>query len=289
MQNGKIDAVTEDVKNILFTYFRQRGNLTDEELFLFLPSSLQILSLAVRSTVHVLLFFSSGYLLQECVSITDEAMEHVQKTNGAFYFRRTSMFRLIILQGKTLTSFSLVDCSKLTDSGFEYFSKRFPLLQKLDLTGSFLWSEKENKMQRQLKFRSKGCTQLTERGIDFITSGTLFFFLLSSWIHSVQKGCPVLNEVDFSECCIGDSALYAIMKCKTITILTLADCNSITFCFQSVPDFFRDDPNLNRSLKSLCMRHTLITDESVKMIVELCPELRILDLRFETLKILSEE
>lgn len=128
-------------------------------------------------------------------------------------------------------------------------------------------------------------------------------------IGALCAGCAHLNEVDLSECyAIDDVAVYALMQHKPLAILTMAEvsdsvcvcgvsrvcvvlgaiiypfrfsvlqCVKAMFQFENVPEFSKEKAT-NPNLKSLCMRHTYINDDSFEIISDICPNLKILDLR----------
>lgn len=98
-------------------------------------------------------------------------------------------------------------------------------------------------------------------------------------MRSLVLQCKLLNEVDLTDCySTDDRALYELLQCPTLTILTLAECYKVTWKFENVENFNKQVAK-NSTVKSLCMRHTLIDDNSVLTITELCDSLRILDLR----------
>eukprot|EP01117_Protostelium_nocturnum_P014419 TRINITY_DN5483_c0_g1_i1.p1 TRINITY_DN5483_c0_g1~~TRINITY_DN5483_c0_g1_i1.p1 ORF type:complete len:662 (-),score=186.84 TRINITY_DN5483_c0_g1_i1:29-2014(-) len=140
--------------------------------------------------------------------------------------------------GNTLKTLSLNDCSGITDIGLKDLC--IPSLTKLDLNG---------------------CNRMGSQGM-----------------KSLVQNCPNLNELDLSECYfIDDDAIYHLLQSKSLIILTLADCFRVKFTFEDVQNFEREKVEKS-PLKSLCMRHTFITDESVRMITQICSDLRILDL-----------
>jgi hypothetical protein len=105
-----------------------------------------------------------------------------------------------------------------------------------------------------ISFNTTGCFQITHIGISHIISN-----------------CHKINELDLSECFkIDDLAVSNLLQCTTLNILTLAECHKVLFSFTMTT---------NTTLKSLCLRHCLVNDDSVTKIITMCPELRILDLR----------
>jgi len=158
------------------------------------------------------------------------------------------------ITGSSLTSISLVDCFSLTDQGLISLSKETPQLQRLDLGGCFLLS----------------------------------------WIgmYHLAQNNNKLNELDLTECSnIGDKAIAAILRSSTLTILTIAECYRVQFTFQNlstvdpmdeIPFVFDVHKDVKAPLKSLCLRRTPVTDNSIKIITEIFDDIRILDLSWCT-------
>ncbi|PRP87161.1 hypothetical protein PROFUN_01423 [Planoprotostelium fungivorum] len=179
--------------------------------------------------------------------VTDDVMENFLENgqtglslNECVHITDASLRHIARNVGHSIKTLTLVDCSRITDGGIRALSENAKVLTKLDLTGCFM---------------------ISRFGAD-----------------ALSRNCTTLSELELTECLsIDDSAIYSLLQSKSLNILTLADCHNVLFLFHDVSDFDREKAT-NPNLKSLCLRHTRVTDESIQNITELCSDLRILDL-----------